>query len=78
MKIKFFKSVGNIVPILSSLSICDEQCFVVSYKKLLIALKCLKLHINYQYNLLSCISGVDLLHSRYRFGVIYDFKFYVF
>ena len=72
MKIKFFKSVGNIVPILSSLSICDEQCFIVSYKKLLIALNCLKLHINYQYNLLSCISGVDLLHSKYRFGVIYD------
>ena len=72
MKIKFLKSVWNILPILSSLSICDEQCLIVSHKKLLVVLNCLKLHINSQYNLLSCISGVDLLNSTYRFGVVYD------
>jgi len=73
MKIKFLKSVGHIIPILSSLSICDEQCLIVTHKKLLVVLNCLKLHINFQYNLLSCISGIDLLNSAYRFGIIYDF-----
>jgi NADH/F420H2 dehydrogenase subunit C len=32
----------------------------------------LKLHINYQYKLLSSISGVDFINTNYRFGVVYD------
>jgi NADH dehydrogenase (ubiquinone) Fe-S protein 3 len=32
----------------------------------------LKKHINFGFNLLTCISGVDLLGSTYRFCVAYD------
>jgi NADH/F420H2 dehydrogenase subunit C len=50
----------------------DELSLVVSHQNLISVLKFLKLHINYQYNLLSCVSGVDLLGSKYRFCVVYD------
>jgi len=32
----------------------------------------LKNHINYRFSILSCISGVDFIHSKYRFCVVYD------
>jgi NADH dehydrogenase (ubiquinone) Fe-S protein 3 len=38
----------------------------------LLSLYCLKQHIGYQYNLLTCISGVDFLGKEYRFSVVYD------
>jgi NADH/F420H2 dehydrogenase subunit C len=38
----------------------------------LVLLNFLKKHIGYQFNLLSCISGVDLLGKSYRFCVVYD------
>jgi NADH dehydrogenase (ubiquinone) Fe-S protein 3 len=44
----------------------------VNNKDLLITLRILKNHFGYQYNLLSCISGVDLLLHNYRFSVVYD------
>ena len=36
------------------------------------AFACLKVHFNYNYSLLSCISGIDYINFNYRFGVIYD------
>jgi len=45
---------------------------VVSPVSLLFTLTLLKKHISYQYKLLSCISGVDLLGKAYRFVVVYD------
>lgn len=50
----------------------DEMSLVVSNNHLISALKFLKLHINYQYNLLTCISGIDLLGLKYRFCVCYE------
>jgi len=50
----------------------DEISLVVSNKNILQVLTFLKLHVNYQYNLLSCISGVDFLGHKYRFCVAYD------
>ena len=31
-----------------------------------------KKHFGYQYQLLTCISGVDFLDKNYRFSVVYD------
>ena len=45
---------------------------------LLFVLKYLKLNINYQYRLLSCISGVDLLKKVYRFCLVYELLSLVF
>lgn len=72
MQIKALNDLCNIIPILSSSSFKDEITVVLSHSNLLFSLNCLKTHINYQYNLLSCISGVDFLKSNYRFGVVYD------
>lgn len=72
MKIKAFNTLNSIIPVLSSSSYKDEVTIVLSHLNLLFSLNCLKNHIGYQYNLLSCISGVDFLNSTYRFGVVYD------
>lgn len=72
MKLKNLTTLGNIFPILSSSHLLDEKSIVLSHKNLFFSLKCLKSHISYQYKLLSCISGVDFINCKYRFGVIYD------
>lgn len=50
----------------------DEIILVISGNNLLLCLFYLKYHINCQYKVLSCISGVDFLSVRYRFAVVYD------
>lgn len=64
--------VGRILPVLSYSSVFDENVLIVYNKDLSFCLTCLKFHINYQYKVLSCISGIDLLNTSYRFGVVYD------
>jgi len=72
MKFKNLTTMEDILPILSSSPLASEKTLVLSHKNLLFSLNCLKLHISYQYKLLSCISGVDFVNCKYRFGVIYD------
>jgi NADH dehydrogenase (ubiquinone) Fe-S protein 3 len=67
------KNLYKLLPIISYGNKNDEIYCVVSYKNLTTTVKLLKQHINYQYKILSCISGVDFLNSEYRFGIIYDF-----
>jgi len=45
---------------------------IIFFSMLIFTLNCLKLHSNFQFSLLSCISGVDYFHEKYRFGIIYD------
>jgi len=64
---------NRIIPIITSLNIENENIFVIQIKNLLISLCVLKKHIGLNYNLLSCISGVDLYGNlSYRFCVVYD------
>ena len=63
MKIKKFEELSKIIPVLTYQRMSDENTIVVSHDKLLFAMKCLKLHFGYQYQLLSCISGVDFLEK---------------
>ncbi len=72
MKAKNLIKMNEVFPIIRSFSPGNEDTIIVSHANLLFSLKCLKLHINYQYKLLSCISGVDFINCKYRFGVIYD------
>jgi len=69
---KALKKIQKIVPAIAYTFFKNETNLVFIQKQLLFALTCLKLHINYQYRLLTCISGVDYMKSTYRFGVIYD------
>ena len=49
-----------------------EQIIILPTITLLTSLRILKDHVNYQYKILSCISGVDFLTFNYRFGIIYE------
>lgn len=62
----------NIIPKIVIQNINEEKVLVVSPKNLILSLKILKQHINFRYNLLSCISGVDFIGNSYRFGVVYE------
>ena len=72
IKIKKFEELNKIIPVLTYQRNLDENSIVVSQDKLLFSLSCLKYHIGYQYNLLTCISAVDFLQKEYRFSVVYD------
>jgi NADH dehydrogenase (ubiquinone) Fe-S protein 3 len=69
---KSISNIYNILPVIVSQTVKDESCVVLSRKHILFGLNVLKNHINYQYNLLSCISGVDMLSTTHRFAVVYD------
>lgn len=72
MKLKNIVNFTNIFPFLSHIQCRGENIIILSPKTLVFTLNVLKQHINYQYKLLSCISGVDFLNLKYRFGVVYD------
>lgn len=67
-----FNELRKLIPVLTYQKIQGETVIVVSSKNVIYCLTVLKKHIGCQYNLLSCISGVDLLGSEYRFSVVYD------
>lgn len=72
MKIQNYKKLQNVVPIISYQVFNDEVSLNVQSKDLLLVLNYLKKHINTQFALLTCVSGVDLLFTTYRFSVVYD------
>jgi NADH:ubiquinone oxidoreductase subunit C len=78
MKLKT-KALNKMVPFLISQEFNNtEFCLVILASNLLLSLHFLKKHIGCQYNLLSCVSGVDLLKSKFRFLVSYEFLNIVF
>ena len=62
----------KVVPYIIYQKYNDEISLTISVNDAYFSLKCLKNHYNYKYSILSCISGVDLLGSTYRFCVVYD------
>jgi NADH/F420H2 dehydrogenase subunit C len=62
----------NILPVISFRLIKKEAIINVLQSNLLIILNILKNHVNYRYRVLSCVSGIDLFHNKYRFCVSYD------
>jgi len=50
----------------------SEFSIVVVPKNILLSLRVLKQHTTFQYSLLTCISGVDLLKKKYRFMLSYE------
>jgi len=66
------KNFKSLLPFLIYSEFKDEKVLVVSVTHLLVLMTILKKHINYQYKLLSCISGVDFLNVYYRFCVSYE------
>ena len=62
----------NTLPILK-LSFFRNEISIVSQTFLIKnILKILKYHINYQFKVLTCISGVDYPENYYRFSIVYE------
>lgn len=68
-KVNFFKS---IIPLVAFQTFEDEQTLVISKKNAYFSLSVLKQHVAYHYQMLSCISGVDLISKTNRFVVVYE------
>jgi NADH dehydrogenase (ubiquinone) Fe-S protein 3 len=70
--LKFF----SIIPFFFVQKLYKELIYIINKKNIVFSLNCLKLHLNYQYKILSCISGIDLLYSfinyNYRFSIVYE------
>lgn len=69
---------GAILPTIAIQQIKNENIITCNAKNILIVLKILKSHINYQYKILTAITGVDLLGKSYRFAVVYELLSLVF
>lgn len=73
--LSYYKQLNNffqILPVLTAFYYRYEISLVCLNKNLLLILNILKTHIHFQYNLLTAISGVDLLNEQYRFCVVYE------
>ena len=67
---KCLKELGALVPCLIANRYKDELSLVVASPNIPFSLTLLKKHFNYRFQVLSCISGVDFLVTKYRFSVV--------
>ena len=72
LKQNFIKKFKGIIPYISYQNINKESILIFSKNYLLVNFYILKNQIQFQYNLLSCISGVDLISNHYRFCLSYE------
>lgn len=72
----------SLIPSVFTQFLKNELLYIVQKKNLIFTLYCLKLHIAFQYKMLSCIAGVDFLGTQintyYRFSIVYDLLSLVF
>ena len=69
---EFLQTLKIIMPIFVYVCYESEVVLQTSIHYLHITLFCLKYHFKYQYNLFSCISGVDNIFSKYNFSFVYE------
>jgi NADH/F420H2 dehydrogenase subunit C len=70
--VKNLKNITKTLPILKIQIHQDEISILVKNQYLIPVLTFLKNHINYQFKILTCISGVDYPSNKYRFKVVYE------
>lgn len=66
------KKLTKLLPILKIQIYQKEISLIIDKNYLLTVLFFLKTHINYQFKILSCISGVDYPSNKHRFKIVYD------
>ena len=66
------KKITKLLPILKIQIYQKEISLIVNKSHLLIILFFFKNHINYQFKVLTCISGVDYPSNKHRFKIVYD------
>lgn len=64
--------IQKVLPLLRYESYRLGNCFLVQSSKFSSILLFLKNHFNYQYKMLTCISGVDYPDNTYRFCLVYE------
>jgi len=69
---QILKKIQNSIPLISGQLIKNEWIVTTLPEHLLINMQFLKQHITLQFNILTCISGIDFLGKDYRFCVSYD------
>ncbi len=72
LKIKYLKSLKDKISIKSIQILNNEIVLTVNSTKCIETLFFLKNHINCQYKILSCISGVDFIEKKNRFEISYE------
>lgn len=69
---KILNELNQIIPSIADNFCKSEKSIFLVHNQVFFTLSCLKHHLNYQFCILSCISGVDFLYSKYRFSVVYE------
>ena len=64
--------IKNLIPVYAFYNISNQLSVLIASVNLQFVLVFLKQHFNYQYRLLTCISGVDFLGKTYRYCVVYE------
>jgi hypothetical protein len=65
-------NLSSILPLISVLNSKEDITLSLSEKNLLVSLKVLRNHFGFRYDILTCISGVDLFNQSFRFCVVYE------
>ena len=71
----FIKNIQNLAKMcpLEKIQIYGRELVIVVKSKLLVnILVFLKYHISYQFDVLTCITGVDYPNNKYRFKLVYE------
>ena len=70
--VKNIRNLSRMCP-LEKIQVYDQELVIIVKSKLLYDILVLfKYHIPYQFNLLTCITGVDYPANKYRFSLVYD------
>jgi NADH/F420H2 dehydrogenase subunit C len=66
------KVITKVLPIFKIQTHQKEISFIIRANHLIPVLTYLKNHIQYQFKILTCISGVDYPSNKYRFKIVYE------
>lgn len=66
------KNFDEIIPYIVYQRINQADILTISKENLVFTLHILKKHVSFQYKMLLCLSGVDLLSKQYRFCLAYE------
>lgn len=67
------KNITKILPIVRLEFYKNENSLIISTNLIKEILTIIKNHYNYQFKILTCISGVDYPENSYRFQIVYEF-----
>jgi len=73
LPIRVFKNYKAVMPVITCHLFETEFIVTVLPRNLLFTLRLYKNHTHYLLSLLTCVSGVDIIHSKYRFCIAYEF-----